>query len=187
MRTAERFAVPVAGFLLFLASLAPVALADEAPAQQTIQLGLSFSDLGDFGSDWGMRARWSFDNWLVTGGWNNIDETVSSAGGPMKVDGDLWQLDVDYVWWSLNQDSEDRWEREGFYYGLGVGVANIDADWRLAGVTSDAKKVSFAANVVVGGQWKHIFADLRYTFGTDYWDYDSDGVQFSVGGVWPLR
>ncbi len=188
MRTAERFAVPVGLVILLAASGAIAVAADEAPVEQTIQLGLSFSDLGDFGTDWGMRVRWNFlGNWLLAGGWNDVDETVASQAGPMKVKGDLWQLDLSYVWWSLKPDADVSSDRPGWYYGLGVGLANIDANWSLAGITNDAKKVSFAAHAVVGAQWKHVFADVRYNFATDYWDFDSDGVQVSVGAVWPLK
>ena len=104
----------------------------------------------------------------------------------MKVDGDLWQLDVSWVWWRLNPEPEENTSRPDWYYGLGIGLANIDADWTLSGITKDAKDVSFSAHVVVGAQWRRIFADLRYVFATDYWDWDSDGVQFSVGAVWPI-
>ncbi len=185
--TAERFAVPL-GMVILLVMPAFVAFAaDEAPAQQTIQLGLSYADLGDFGTNWGMRARWSFDNWLVAGGWNDVKKTVASTAGPMAVKGDLWQLDLSYVWWTLNAEPEERPSTPDFYYGLGVGLASVDADWTLAGITADAKETSFAGHVVAGAQWKQVFADLRYNFATDYWDFDSDGVQFSVGAVWPLR
>jgi hypothetical protein len=184
---AERIAV-VGAICVFVASIGVVAVAaEEAPAEQTIQLGASYSDLGDFGADWGLRVRWNFGNWLLAGGWNNVDDTVASAAGPMKVEGDLWQLDLSYVWWSLNPQRDTNRGRPDWYYGLGIGLANIDADWSLAGVTADAKKVSFAGHVVVGAQWRRVFTDVRYNFATDYWDFDSDGVQVSVGAAWPLK
>ncbi|MBC7288790.1 MAG: hypothetical protein H5T86_12295 [Armatimonadetes bacterium] len=104
----------------------------------------------------------------------------------MKVDGDLWQLDANWVWWNLNPAPDEKPGRPDIYYGLGVGLANIDADWTLSGITKDAKKVSFAGNVAVGAQWRRAFLDVRYVFGTSYWDWDSDGVQVSVGAVWPI-
>jgi len=172
---------------LLVFALAPAVLADdELPATDTIGFGVAYSDLGDFGSDWGLRLRWNTGHWLVTGGWNNVDDSVHSSGGRMDVDGDLWQLDVSWVWWKLNPEPEEKPSRPDWYYGLGVGVANIDADWTLSGITKDAKEVSFAAHIVVGAQWRRVYADLRYVFATDYWDWDSDGLQFSVGALWPL-
>ena len=187
--TTPRFLVTglVLWSLVLVGACVTVILADdEVPATDTIQFGVAYSDMGDFGSDWGLRARWNHKHWLVQGGWNNVDDSVSSSGGRMDVDGDLWQLDVSWVWWRLNPDMTENPSKPDLYYGLGIGMANIDADWTLSGITKDAKDVSFAAHVVVGAQWQHVYADLRYVFGTDYWDWDSDGVQFSVGAVWPI-
>lgn len=189
MPTARILTVPPIVLALVMGCAAVAVSDDELPADTTIQVGAAYADLGDFGPDWGIRARYNYANWLVAAGWNDVSDTVPSAGGPMAVKGDLWQVDVSYVWWDINEQPEEKPSLPDWYFGLGVGLANIDADWTLlpAAVTQGAKKVSFAGHVVVGAKWQRVFADLRYVFATDYWEYDSDGIQFSVGAVWPLR
>jgi len=127
--------------------------------------------MDDFDTDWGVRLQWWLeDNWLLSGGWNNVDTMVASDGGPMRVDGQLWQLDVSYI---LNSGQ--------FYYGLGAGVRNIDADWTLATLTNDAKKIKPQGHAVIGMRLGSAFVDVRYEMGDDMFGYDADGIQGTVG------
>ena len=128
-------------------------------------VGIALSGMGDFGTDWGLRAQFNTkSNWLLSAGWNNVDATVLSVGGPMAVKGDLWQLDLSYIVWGAKPVKDAKTPIEGlnWYYGAGIGLRNIDADWSLFGLTNDAKKLAGAGHAVVGARWSQYFADLRY-------------------------
>jgi len=140
-------------------------------ADENVAVGLSYSDMDDFDTDWGLRLQWWVkDNWLLSGGWNNVDTMVTSEGGPMRVDGQLWQLDLSYILTS------GKW-----YYGLGAGVRNIDADWTLATITNSAKKLKPQGHAVVGLRMGSAFVDVRYEMGDDMFGYSADGIQGTVG------
>lgn len=159
---------------------------DENPNNHdTVVLGVSFSDMGDFDSDWGLRAMWGRDLWLVSGGWNNVEATVTSATGPMTVDGGLWQLDVTYLLSGRGGAGADSTSSK-WYCGVGAGLRSIDADWSVAGLTSTAKDLQAAGHVAVGARWGRINADVRYEIGGELFDYDADGLQVMLGVGWPL-
>jgi hypothetical protein len=140
-------------------------------ADENVAVGLSYSDMDDFDEDWGVRVQWwPQDNWLVSGGWNNVDTMVTSEGGPMRVNGQLWQLDLSYI---LNAGN--------LYYGLGAGVRNIDADWTLSTITTSARKIKPQGHAVIGLRMGNAFVDVRYEVGDDMFGYDADGVQGTVG------
>jgi hypothetical protein len=163
----------------------------EEPAETAkVSFGVSYSKLGDFGTDWGLRAQFNVkDNWLLTAGWNNVDGTVTSTGGPMSVSGDMWQLDLSYILWGMTAEEAKRTEGEylNWYYGAGVGLRDIAADWTLFGLTSNAKKLAGSAHAVVGLHWNQFFADARYEFGGKFFGYKADGIQFSAGAVWNIN
>lgn len=155
--------------VLTLCLIGPITWADEATSD--FGIGLSYSDMDDFDTDWGVRLQWWVqDNWLLSGGWNNVDTMVTSEGGPMRVDGQLWQLDLSYILKSGQ-----------LYYGLGAGVRNIDADWTLATLTNDAQKLKAQGHAVVGLKLGSGFVDVRYEVGEDMFGYGADGIQGTVG------
>jgi hypothetical protein len=176
---------------------APVAvLAGEAGVDSLrdakLGIGVAFADMGDFDSDWGLRAQLHLrDNWLLSAGWNNVDATVIAPTGPMTVDGSLWQLDLSYIWWSNNPFSDKGKEEmapgPNWYAGLGLGVRDLAADWTVATITTSAKKIQGAGHIVGGVHWGRFFADLRYETGGNFFGYDADGLELSVGAVWPTH
>ena len=177
---------------LLLALLLPVLVAAQDMAEEAapgppvdfMVIGASYADMGDFDTDWGVRLQWlNDDHWLWSLGWNNVNTTVGSLGGPMLVDGSLWQLDLSYLLWSNDpQTSSSSW-----YYGVGVGARNIDADWTLGSVSNSAKRLKAAAHLVVGAKVGRLFADLRYELGEDMFGYNADGLQLSLGYALPMQ
>jgi hypothetical protein len=161
---------------------------DSAPARDIIAIGPSYSDLQDFGGAWGVRAQWLHGPWMVQGGWDKVNATVTSSTGlPMSVDGNMWSLDLSYLWWTYNSMPEEKPGRPDFYYGLGIGAHNIDATWTLTvdptGGTN-AKQVEPSAHVVVGARWKHFFIDGRYVWCSNFFGYSANGLQGAIGGQW---
>lgn len=149
-----------------------------------ILLGVSLSDLGDFGTDFGVRAMWSRGNWLLSGGWNNVDDHVPSLGESMKVKGDLWQADVSYLWWNDEKATESKHWGGDWYFGAGPGVRNIDAKWTVAGISKDAKKLEYTGHVCAGAQFNKCFFDVRYVIGPNLFGYEADGGQVTFGLMW---
>ena len=136
-----------------------------------LSIGPAYADMGDFDSDWGIRAQtWLSDKWLLQGGWTNIDCTVASEGGPMQVDGQMWQLDLSHVW-----------KISGLYFGIGGGLRNIDATWTLASLGNEAKKLEASGHALLGKRFGDCFVDLRYVMGSELFGYDADGLQATVG------
>ena len=158
--------------------------ADAGVSGAKILVGASLSDMGDFGTDFGVRAMWSRGNWLFSGGWNNVDDYVPSMGGSMKVKGDLWQADLSYLWWNEDKAPEARHWGGDWYFGVGPGLRNIDATWTLAGIAKDAKKLEYTGHVCAGAQFKRWFLDVRYVIGPNLFGYDADGGQVTVGLLW---
>lgn len=147
-------------------------------------LGVSVSDMGEFGTDWGLRGLWGRGNWLVSGGWNRVDDTVPSLGEAMRVKGDLWQADVSYVWWNDDRAPRGRHWGGEWYFGMGPGVRNIDARWTVAGISEDAKKLEYTGHVCAGAQFRRCFFDVRYVVGPNLFGYDADGGQVTFGILW---
>lgn len=162
---------PTNGLFMVVICLALSVSCAWAQGVNDLSLGVAYADMGDFDSDWGLRAQtWLSDSLLLTGGWTTVDCTVMAEGGPMHVDGQMWQLDLSYVW-----------NMSGWYVGLGGGLRNIDADWTLATLTSDAKKLKAAGHALIGKRWGDMFVDLRYEMGSDLFGYDADGLQATLG------
>lgn len=173
------------GIAALLQLVPMVAFGQQATSGDKVSAGVSYSNMGDFGDNWGMRVQWGRGDWFLTGGWNKVDATVAGAGGQkMGVNGSLWQLDASYI---LKSHRDKAGELSGLFYGLGAGLRSIDADWNLSGITQGAKKVAGTGHAFAGAKWGNIFADVRYEWGGKLFGYKADGVQFMLGATWPVE
>jgi hypothetical protein len=153
-----------------------------------VAVGGSYSSIGDFGDCYGVRAQLLRGPWMVQGGWDRIDATLrTSQGLGLTSKGNMWSLDASYLLWSMNPEPMEKPGRPDFYYGLGLGVHNIDADWALV-VDPDhgtsAKKIEPSGHVVAGARWKNAFLDVRYVWTSSFFGYGADGVQGTLGLQW---
>jgi hypothetical protein len=128
---------------------------------------VGWADMGDFDDGFTAAVDWSLGPWLVTGGWADVSTEIKGA----DVDGDYWYLEAT---WTYRPKSNPLW-----YVGLGPGLYRVDVD-----VDGDSyKDSSLGGHVVVGTESRdrRWFGELRWVFGTDHDDYDSDGLRAYVG------
>lgn len=150
----------------------------ESPARPRVKVG--YADLGDFGGGFSAAAEFGGAKWLVTVGWADAGDTLYGPSAPTGTvfDGDCWFFEVTYTY---------RPRRNPLVYiGIGPGLYRMDGSFVTIAAPptySSGDDTSFGGHLCAGVESadRRFFGEVHWVFGTDHWDWDSDGIRAYIG------